>query len=207
MNRFKLPRVLLLSVIFCGLAANQLKAADSGWILTGDVGPSFVNNLSVTSTELFTGTQTTTRFVFKTGVRLDLEGGYQFNDSWTVEGEVGYIYNPVDLSNSTGSDSPALYQVPVLVNCIYTLPVSWPVKPYAGAGLGLVFSGLNDFGDCNGAGQLLVGVKYDLNQRIDLGLGYKLLVTTEHDWNDVLQAEQGDRSITHAITAAVTVKF
>jgi opacity protein-like surface antigen len=207
MNCSKLSRLLLLPAMLCAVATNQLQAADAHWILRGDAGPSFVNNISTTTTDFLTGIQTTTRLAFKTGVRLDLETGYQFNDSWTLEAELGYIYNPVDLSNSTGTTSPSFYQVPALVNCIYTLPIKCPVKPYLGAGLGVVFSGLNNVHDFNGAGQLLAGVKYELSDRVDLGLGYKLLVTTEHNWNDVLDSTSGGRTIAQAITAAVTVKF
>jgi opacity protein-like surface antigen len=207
MNYFKLSNVLLLPVLGCGLVAGRVNAADSGWILSGDVGPSFVNTINTTTTEIFTGIQTTTHLAFKTGVRLDLDAGYQFGDSWTLEGEFGYIYNPVNLSLSTGTTSPSLYQIPVLANCIFTLPVHWPVKPYVGAGVGLVVTGLNDLHDLNGAGQLLAGLKYDINDRVDVGVGYKLLITTPHDWDDIIDNTQGDRSITHAIVASVTIKF
>jgi opacity protein-like surface antigen len=201
------PKVMAMAA-GCGiLAANQLQAADSNWFLKAEAGPSFVNNISTTTTSLFGGPPVTTRSAFKTGVRLDLDGGYQFNESWAIDMELGYIYNQVDFSNSSATASPDLYQVPFLVNAVFTLPVNWRVKPYAGAGVGLVLTGLNDFRDVTGAGQLLAGVKYDLNGRVDLGLGYKFLVTTTHDWSDILDTTQGGRTIDNSILATVTINF
>jgi opacity protein-like surface antigen len=202
----KRSKVVLASIILGGLAANHVKAIDASWNMKGDVGPAFVDNITTTSTDLF-GVTRTTKSSFKTGVRLDLDGGYQFDNSWAVEAEVGYIYNPVDFSNSSASASPNLYQLPFLFNGIYTLPFNWPVKPYIGAGVGLVFTGLNDLEDVNGAGQVMAGVKYDLNKRVDLALAYKFLITTDHDWNDLLNSTHSNNTITHSILATLTYKF
>lgn len=207
MKNSLLQNLLTLAAAGCGLIALQLHAADSGWFMKGEVGPSFVNGQSITTSGPFGGS--TARLSFKTGVRLDLDGGYQFNDSWGIDMELGYIYNSVDVANSTGatSTSPDLYQIPFIVNATYTLPFAWTVKPYVGAGAGVEVTGLNGFGDICGVGQLLAGVKYDLNRRVDLGVGYKLLVTTTHQWNDLIFASDGGRTIEQSIVAAVTLKF
>ena len=188
------------------LAAGQLYAQDSKWFVTADAGPAFVQNITTTSTDLF-GVSRTTKSSFKTGVRLDLDGGYQFNRCWALEAEMGYIYNPVDFSNSSATASPKLYQLPVMINTIYTLPFDWRIKPYFGLGAGIVFTGLDDLEDVNAAGQVIVGAKYEINRRIDAGLAYRLLVTTEHDWNDLLGSTHGDSTITHSIVATVGFKF
>jgi len=200
--------MLMPALASAGFFATQLQAADtnSNWYVKGDVGPAFVDNITTTSTDLF-GVSRTTKSSFKTGVRLDLDGGYQFNDCWAVEAELGYIYNPVDFANSAGTASPSLYQLPFLINGIYTLPFKWPVKPFVGAGVGLIFTGLNDLEDVSGAGQVEAGVKYEVNKQIDLSLAYKFLITTDHDWNDLLNSTHSDGTITHSIVAMVTVKF
>jgi opacity protein-like surface antigen len=197
---------LIVTVALGGFILNQALAEDANWYVKGDVGPAFVGDITTTSTDLF-GVSRTTRSSFKTGVRMDLDGGYQFNDSWALEGEVGYIYNPVDFSNSAASASPNLYQLPIMIDGIYTLPVDWKVKPYVGAGVGLVFTGLNDLEDVSAAGQIIAGVKYDLNKNIDLSLAYKFLITTAHDWNDLLNSTESNGTITHSILASVTFKF
>lgn len=205
----KLPKLLVLPVTLCSLAAYQLQAADSDshWILRGDIGPTFVNDVSTSTTDVLTGAQTSTKLAFQTGYRMDLETGYQFSDAWTLEGEFGYIDNSVNLSSSIGSSSSSFYQVPILFNCIYTLPLKFPLKPYIGAGLGVNVVGVNKLNDYTGAGQLTTGIKFNLGDRIDLGLGYKLLATTVHDWNSVPNSNSGSRTIGQAIVASFTYKF
>jgi opacity protein-like surface antigen len=198
-----------MSVICCGLAANQAAAADSGWFLNGDVGPSFVNNMSLTTENLFGPGTTTTRYSFKTGVRADLGWGYQFENGLALGMEAGYLYNSVDLANTGGLVSPDFNQVPVLLDLNYTLPLNFPLKPYLGIGAGVIASGFNGLGGVDGAGQLQAGLKYDVSQRVDLGVGYKLLVTTTHDWSDGLGLEStsGNRTIDQSILASLTLKF
>jgi opacity protein-like surface antigen len=196
---------LFATVLMSATAATRLMAADAGWYLKTEVGPSFVNNISTTSTDF--GITTTTRSDFKTGVRFDFGGGYEFANSLAIETVTGIIYNEVDFSNSSGTTSPALYQLPFMINVIYTLPVDWVVKPYFGGGLGIVFTGLNDLGDVAGAGQLMAGAKYELNRHVGFELGYKLLATGEHDWADLFGTSHSTRSITQSIQAGVTYKF
>jgi hypothetical protein len=52
----------------------------------------------------------------------------------------------------------------------YTLPLKWAVKPYVGGGLGGVDSGSNGSENVNGAGQLLAGLKFQINPRMDVNL-------------------------------------
>ena len=205
-RNFFRAKFAVIFVVGCGLAAVRANAADSGWFVTGDAGPSFVHDLNVSSSGPFS-LGPPTRISFRTGVRLDLDGGYRFDDSWALEMEAGYIYNSVKFSNGGTSASTALHQVPLLLNGIYTLPFKWPVRPYVGAGLGGVVSTLTGSADANGAGQLLAGLKFQLSPRWDIGLGYKLLVTTKHEWNSVLSTDEGSRTINNSILADVTFKF
>jgi opacity protein-like surface antigen len=200
--------IFLIPGLCCGLATSSVHAGDPGWFLTGDVGPSFAHDLSVSSSGPFgLGPATTTRLSFRPGVRLDLDGGYRFDDSWALNLEVGYIYNSVKFATSTTSTSTGLHQVPILVDGIYTLPFKWPVKPYVGAGLGLVASTLNGSEDVSGAGQLLAGLKFEINPQMDISLEYKLLGTTKHNWNSILSTDEGSRTINNSVLASFTIKF
>jgi opacity protein-like surface antigen len=194
--------------IACCLAAGRLIAQDTntGWYLKADAGPAFVQDINTTSTDIFGGTHTT-RISFSTGVRLDLDCGYQIDRAWAVEGEVGYIYNATDFSNSTGSGSSSFYQVPVMVNGIYTAPVDWFVKPYGGLGVGVVVSGLDNLEDVTAAGQVIVGAKCKLSQRWDAGLAYRFLATSSHDWNGIFTSTEGSGTLTHSVVATVGFKF
>ncbi len=207
-------KILAISAFGCGLVlAPIVNAADSGWFLTGDIGPSFISPISLaSSTPINTPPEplfklSTTKLSFKTGVRLDLDGGYQFNDSWALEAEAGFTYNAVDFANGVSTVSRSLYQVPLLLNGIYTVPVKWCVKPYIGAGMGGVATGLNGLNDVGAAGQFLAGLKFKLSSRIDVGLGYKFLITAKHDWDNVLKVTQSGRTINNSILADVTFKF
>lgn len=211
-NLMKTPsftKIVATSALVCGLVVMQARAADVGWFLNGDVGPSFVNNMSLTTENLFGPGSTTTRYSFKTGVRADLGWGYQFENGLALGMEAGYLYNSVDLVNTGGLVSPDFSQVPVLLDLNYTLPLNCPLKPYLGVGAGVIASGFNGLGGVDGAGQLQVGLKYDLSRHVDLGVGYKLLVTTTHDWTDGLGLEStsGNRTIDQSILAGLTIKF
>jgi opacity protein-like surface antigen len=206
MNCFKFSKILLTAAV-CSLAATELRALDSGWKLGFDVGPTWVQNQNIQTSDLFfPGVTHTTTLEFKTGYRLDLEAGYQFS-YFTLEGELGYINNPVDILSSSGTTYTSFYQVPLMVNGVFTLPWFGILKPYAGAGLGAVYTGANDLRDVNGAGQIMAALKCGLPAGMDVGIGYKLLVTTEHDWGDVITTTEGTRSISQSVVAAFSIKF
>ena len=206
MNCFKFSKILLITAVCC-LTATRLLALDSGWKLGFDVGPTWVQNQNIQTSDLFfPGVTHTTTLEFKTGYRLDLEAGYQFS-YFTLEGELGYINNPVDILSSSGTTYTSFYQVPLMVNGVFTLPWLGILKPYAGAGLGAVYTGANDLRDVNGAGQIMAGLKCRLPAGMDVGIGYKLLVTTEHDWGDILDTTEGTRSISQSVVAAFSIKF
>ncbi len=198
---------LFLVVVACFLTAGRLKADETnGWYLRGDVGPAFVQNITTTSSDIF-GNTSTTKVSFDTGVRLDLDCGYQIDRCWAVEGEVGYIYNHVEFSNPSGTISPTFNQVPFMVNGLYTPPVDWRIKPYAGLGVGLVFSDFNSSEDVTAAGQVIVGAKCRLSENWDAGLAYRFLVTSSHDWNDIFNSTEGQGTLTHSVVATVGFKF
>jgi opacity protein-like surface antigen len=207
MNRFKLPQMAL-TVLVGSLVATQVRALDSGWKLSFDAGPTWVQNQNIQTTGLFTpGLTETTKLAFQTGYRLDLDAGYQFCGYFTLEEEIGYINNPVDISSPSGSSNTQFYQVPLMTDAVFTLPWLGILKPYAGAGLGVVYTGANDLHDVNGAGQLMAGLKCGLPAGIDVGIGYKLLVTTEHDWGDIVDTTEGSKSISQSVLATVSIKF
>lgn len=198
---------LFLMVIAAGcLVAGPLAAQDTnGWYLRADAGPAFVQNINATSTDIF-GNTTSTKVSFDTGVRLDVDCGYQIDRCWAVEGEVGYIDNHVKFSNSSETVSP-FYQVPFLVNGLYTLPVDWRIKPYAGLGAGLVFSELNNSGDVTAAGQAIAGAKCSLGEHWEAGLAYRFLATSSHNWNGLVNSIDSKGTLTHSVVATVGFKF
>ena len=179
------------------VASNLLAQDEPGrWYLGLDAGLALQQDITLENTG-------GGRLSFDPGFRLDLSGGVHLSQSWKAEVEVGFIYNSVDARNLE------YFQVPIMVNGIYTLPLHGRISAYAGAGLGGV-SGvlLNDnlFGSEDSftfGYQAILGVKYALNDDLDLGLSYKFLGTIEHD----LGPATVDGTMSHSVLAAVTFKF
>ncbi len=142
------------------------------------------------------------RLVFDPGVRLGLSGGVHLHPSWRAELELGFIYNSVDARTQD------YFQMPILANLIYSVPLRGPFSAYAGAGVGGVYTVFwtdlwsTEEGLAFGY-QGIAGVKYALNDGLDVGLSYKLLGTIEHD----LGPARSEGTLTHSILAAFTFKF
>jgi len=163
---------------------------------------------------------------FNTGYRLGLEAGYNFNDSFAVELDAGYIQNTITTVGtsplSTVGASAKLEEIPLLVNFIYKFPLKGSFKPYIGLGVGgmegifnssnIPFSGPGatpayKATDYTFAYQAEVGFKYELFKNMDFGIAYKFVGSTEHTWNDNNITLQTDGTMTQSIEAAFTWRF
>lgn len=139
------------------------------------------------------------------GVRLDVAGGYNFAKGFALELEAGLAYNEgkdVDLD---------FYQIPLIASVVYELPLQSKFKPYIGAGAGAVFSMVEadsdevevDDEDFTFAWQLMAGVNYAINDRTEIGIGYKFLANMEPEFEDA----ELDDVYTHAILAVIKFNF
>lgn len=166
------------------------------------------------------------KVVFDTGFRLAVGVGYNVCSSASLELETGVIWNPIhSVAGNALTDfnsSAGLYQVPLLLNAVYRPHVKCPLKPYVGLGIGGV-AGVFDssniplFGspaspnlsdtDFTFAYQATVGVKYAVSQHAELGVAYKFLGTTDHDWSDNGVTLKTDGTMTHTILASFTWRF
>jgi opacity protein-like surface antigen len=166
---------------------------------------------------------------FDTGFRAGATFGYNLSDTFAIALEAGVIQNDITevgggqkLSSFPGGRA-TLDQIPVLLNGVYTLPLKGAFKPYVGLGLGTVIGvfdsahipgsssaiGNEKFNstDFTVAGQVELGCKYELTKNIDLGLAYKFVATTDHDWSDNNIHLKTDGSMTHAIEATFNWRF
>lgn len=163
---------------------------------------------------------------FDPGVRMDLMLGYQINAHWAAELEFGFIANQVKQSYALGTDymDVTYFQFPLLVNGIYTLPLnrSKSCSVYLGAGVGGVFSQyMNEYNettpsDSAFAYQGLAGFRWAVNEKWEIGLGYKFLGTTSHDVGSGYSYDgttyrptefTSDGTMTHSILATLTFRF
>ena len=132
----------------------------------------------------------------------------------------------------TGSPSTdaGLANVPLLANAVFHIPLELNFVPYCGFGFGGSTSVLNiDHATINGtfgsaalhgedsdllwAAQAFAGFRYEFNDRMGVGFGYKFLATGQPSW-DVFSFTSGssgqlqiDKARTHSFLAEFTFKF
>jgi opacity protein-like surface antigen len=140
------------------------------------------------------------RMSFDPGARLDLSFGYHFTNGISYGFGAGFIYNSVDriagISLGDAGASADFYQFPLLVDLNYTHTIHGPIKGFFGGSMGAVigrFSASSPGGDINHtdytfAYQGMAGIKYELNDRMDLGLTYKFLGTTDHSFGSGIKS-------------------
>jgi len=165
--------------------------------------------------QVHTGTRE--EFKFDIGTRFDLVVGYNFARSWAVELDCGVIWNAISGygSESFSNTKADLYQIPVMVNYLYRLPIKGRLEGFLGAGIGAVIGDfhIKDFGldfkdsDVTCGFQGLAGLNYHLSRLVDLHLAYKFLGTTGHKWSDQNYYTETQGSLTHALLLGVVVKY
>ena len=121
-------------------------------------------------------------------------------------------YGDYSFSNGKSAD---LYQIPVMVNYMYRLPLKGSLEAYMGAGIGLVVGMLhiNDSGldfkdsDTTFGYQALAGLNYHVSSQVDLSLAYKFLGTSNHRWSDENYYTKTEGTLTHALLLGLSVKY
>jgi len=185
------------AVVSHGVAADGGRQ-ESKWFVGADAGVSLQQDVDLK--EFLGSSVSGTKLEFDPGFRFDFVGGYRFTDQWSVSLEAGYGFNSIksiggtSLSGSGGGID--LHQVPILANGVYTFPLNCRVKPFLGGGVGGVFSvaefsgaatGLPS-GDSQGAAafgyQGFAGARYEINDRMEVGVIYKFLGTTDNKFDD-----------------------
>jgi opacity protein-like surface antigen len=203
-------KILTSALVLAG-STSTLHAEDLGGktYLGFDAGLALQQNITLRN-----GDGDRTRATFEPGFRFDVTLGSHLSDSWSLEGEIGLIYNSFDKGIIGGDSvsSSSLFEIPLMVNGLYKLPLHGPVTAFVGAGIGgvySVFSGgpFGAFGlpatDLSFGYQGTAGVKYAISDKWELGIAYKFLDTTEHDLGWI----KADGTMTHSFLATLTFKF
>jgi opacity protein-like surface antigen len=165
---------ILTLIGFVLLSVSTVKAEDSPYYIKAEAGPAFLQDIHV---RMHLAGVSNNDLKAKTGARVDLIGGYNFNDYLAGELDIAMVRNElVDIGHTI------YYQVPVMANVVGKYPMGkW--QPYAGVGLGLVASipdnhgqGSDDVDEVFGT-QAMAGIKYQFTRDVSLDLGYKFLYT------------------------------
>ena len=225
-------RVLTGACVGCAVAGSVQAAqpgpyaSQPGPYVKIEVGPTFTDDTTLKDFLGLTGGQ---KIEFDPGMRLAIGGGYSFADWIAVGGETGFSFNYIDniSGNFRNEDDTIIGQVPLLANIIFKIPTKVGLVPFAGAGAGLSFPYLHaddlvfnnntivdgSESDVVFAWQLFGGLKYQLDQRMSIGVSYKYLRADSPDFEteDVFTGFESEISIgkleTHAVTFIFSYKF
>jgi opacity protein-like surface antigen len=149
-------------LLLTALPAIAQQAADKGWYLNLGLGINWLDQESGHSQPA------------NAGFRLSTACGRSFNRRWALEFETGCLRNSspaVDLHPES-----TLSQVPLLLNLVHTFPTRTSLKPYVGAGGGVVIASSNDDTGGDAGFQLLAGVRHVLDERRSIGIGYRFIM-------------------------------
>jgi opacity protein-like surface antigen len=226
----KMPAFLKLGTVIAGVAfglAMQAQNADSKWYFRTDLGASLPME---TDLEEFLDLDPAgeAEIEFDAGMRLGVAGGYRITPWLALELESGVLFNSI---NDTDGDSvdASLTQVPFMGNLVVQCNNFNRWVPFIGVGAGGVSSVLDiDERIDTGAGILLVkgtdadvvfayqafaGVRYELNDRMGVGLVYRFMGAQGASW-DVENDGAGedleiafDDVFTHSISALFHLYF
>jgi opacity protein-like surface antigen len=204
-------------------AANGHAAVIDNFYSELDAGAAFQENMATKEGTGFGGPSANVKF--DTGWRVDAGVGYVFCPYFSAEFDSGVIWNSINTVGiqplSPVGASAHLAQVPLLVNGVFTCPLG-DFHPYVGLGIGGVIGifesssiplsgpGANPgYGDTDFTFgyQFEAGLKYSVSQRADLGLAYKFLGTTEHQWRDNNIDLKTDGTLSHGVMATFTWHF
>jgi opacity protein-like surface antigen len=138
---------------------------------------------------------------FQPGIRYDIEANYNVTEWFRVGLETAFIYNEIHSVTDNGIKGIAggsalgnggYYQIPALVNAVFTYPSDGPARGYLGAATGATWDVLQY--SANGGGpytsyqwnyawQVTAGFIYAVAPGLDLDIAYKMLSNPSPNFN------------------------
>ncbi len=107
---------------------------DAGFYWGMDVGPTIPQDGKLTD---FAGLNTSQDIEYDVGIRLNMAGGYAFNQHFATELELGWSLNTIDSIDGADIRDTWFSTVPILANVVLQYPIPRTVLvPYIGAGVG-----------------------------------------------------------------------
>jgi len=192
-----------------------------GFYFRGGIGPEIEHNTDVKE---FFGPRSGIEVEYDVGLRISAAGGYQFCRYFSAELESGILYHSIRSITGSPSTDASVAHVPLLANAVFHIPIQSNFVPYCGFGFGgatsvlsidhAIISGSSLDGDDAvfvWAAQAFAGFRYEFNDRMGVGCGYKFLATDQPSWDVISTAGSGqlrfDNARTHALLAEFTLKF
>jgi opacity protein-like surface antigen len=157
---------------------------------------------------------------FNPGIRFDVPLGYRVNEWFSVEFAPGFMWNQLnslEYDGASASSTGTLWQVPLLVNFILTIPTDSKWEPFVGGGVGGLYSSFDlnavEGTDVNLSGtswalgySALAGLNYHLSKDISFGFNYKFTGTGNQNWSGDLNGLTTN-VYTHSASLSATFRF
>jgi len=218
-------RFIIAGCLVIAVSAPSLAQQAGHFYVRFDTGPAFAQDTDV---KQFIGPTPGLKLEFDPGVHLSAAGGYQVTDWFAAELQTGFSINGVDKfspsSNIRVRDS-SFGNFPMMANAVFQYPCRCGFIPFVGGGLGASISTF--FADDISDGTVIVdgtdsdavfayqvfgGLRYELSERMDLGLTYKYFVSQDPSWDvEVRYGADGkiefDQIPTHIIAFTFTLRF
>jgi opacity protein-like surface antigen len=192
-------RVFRLTLIsLCGLGGLGSASADSSYMegLYGwyEAGPAFVEDAKIEDFfgELVNGN----RVEFDTGFHFGIGIGRELTPYVRIEMESGFNYNALKSIEEAAASSGNIYRIPVMGNLVLLYPNRTRIVPVVGAGVGAHWAKcdaqnidlgatiLDDDAETWVFGyQGYAGVRYQFNDRMNLGVFYHYNVADGPSWD------------------------
>jgi OOP family OmpA-OmpF porin len=165
--------------------------------------------------------------VFGDGFLAGGRAGYEFGP-WRFEGEVALRYNPLarQLILSTVVSPPVQIatnpatgdrrSIALMANVLYDFDFGWPISPYLGLGGGVLlihqFTGvgnytITDSSDTEPAGQVIVGVRYEINRAFAIDLDARFLMADNGRFERTMGGTFLDKNQTESVVLSLVYRF
>jgi opacity protein-like surface antigen len=227
-TRIETSSLVIASFLLLSFPASSLRAADGtiGPYLHFDAGPAVTED---TDLKRFAGPSPGVEVEFDPGLHFGAAGGFQVTPWFAAELETGFTANYIDRLRGTSGialHNSSFSNVPLLANVVFRYPTPIGLIPFIGAGAGMSFSTLDadeitdhstfvvDGTDTDAvfAYQAFAGLRYRLNEQMDLGLQYKYFYSDSASWDVDVYFYSNDRikfdSIhSHLVAFTFTLRF
>jgi opacity protein-like surface antigen len=221
MKSFKL---LVLGFVAC-LAFPALANEDLSqrWRIRFDLG----GNIPVNPTISELGGPVTTggKMDLDAGMTFDMGVGFRVAPWFTLEAEIGFMYNEIDSIGNWSYPNSSLSQMPIMLNAEFSIPRG-PLVPYAGIGAGGVLGSVSFgsyyyyyYSESDGwannfvpAAQAFAGLRYEFDRNWSAGISYRFLAVPGYDWdvewwNGADFSFGVDKTFTHSICVTFSGTF
>lgn len=112
----------------------SVSTGNAGFYWGLDVGPTMAEDGHLTD---FGGVGSSQEIDYDVGIRMNMAGGYAFNQNFATELELGWSLNTIDSIQGADISDTWFSTVPILANVVLQFPIPRTVLvPYIGAGVG-----------------------------------------------------------------------